>query len=413
MRNFGTRGSRGWLAIWTTAAILAADAVTWAQTPDALPTRGAALDVARDARVGEVSPPGRTVLERALYWYDTQSVLDRLVRGWHGLHVVGGRFAAGAGSALGVGYTASTRALAVNAEVAGSSRGSARGLLELTARRIGRAPIDVTVHARGSDAPQEDFFGLGMSSRVEDRTNYLLTSVEGGATVTWHAAPGLDVAGGIGYLSPRVGHGTDPLLPSTEETFETAAIPGYLDRDDFLHTDIAVTYDRRDLPRHPHTGGRYGARLATYRDRDRHTFRRTELSAEQYVPLPNRYRTLAVAASAVLTASGDGIDVPFYLQPSLGGASRLRGFREFRFQDRNAVAMTAEYRWEAWWALDGALFVDAGTVASSPGRLRVKDVAVSYGVGLRLHSNSALVTRLDLAFSREGFIPLLRFEHVF
>jgi len=34
-------------------------------------------------------------------------------------------------------------------------------------------------------------------------------------------------------------------------------------------------------------------------------------------------------------------------------------------------------------------------------------------VGLRVHSNSAFVARLDLAFSREGFIPLLRFEHVF
>ena len=38
---------------------------------------------------------------------------------------------------------------------------------------------------------------------------------------------------------------------------------------------------------------------------------------------------------------------------------------------------------------------------------------VSYGVGFRFHSNSALVGRFDLAFSREGFVPLLRFEHVF
>jgi len=38
---------------------------------------------------------------------------------------------------------------------------------------------------------------------------------------------------------------------------------------------------------------------------------------------------------------------------------------------------------------------------------------VSYGVGFRVHSNDAFVARLDLAVSREGFIPLLRFEHVF
>ena len=45
--------------------------------------------------------------------------------------------------------------------------------------------------------------------------------------------------------------------------------------------------------------------------------------------------------------------------------------------------------------------------------LNLRDLDASYGVGLRLHSNSAFVARLDLAFSREGFIPLLRFEHVF
>lgn len=60
-----------------------------------------------------------------------------------------------------------------------------------------------------------------------------------------------------------------------------------------------------------------------------------------------------------------------------------------------------------------ALFVDAGTVASERADLRLPDVKVSYGVGFRLHSNYAFITRLDLAFSREGFIPLVRFERAF
>ena len=75
--------------------------------------------------------------------------------------------------------------------------------------------------------------------------------------------------------------------------------------------------------------------------------------------------------------------------------------------------MTAEYRWEAWWALDGAFFVDAGKVAAERRDFDLHDLDVSYGVGFRFHSNSAFVARLDLAFSREGFIPLLRFEHAF
>jgi outer membrane protein assembly factor BamA len=192
-------------------------------------------------------------------------------------------------------------------------------------------------------------------------------------------------------------------------------LPGFEAQPDFIRTDAGLTYDWRDNPLHPHSGGRYRARLLNFADRDldAFSFRRVELEAEHYVPLPHRLRTLALRATAVLTDPDSGNDVPFYYQPTLGGSRVLRGYREFRFRDRNAMAFTAEYRWEAWWALDGALFVDTGTVAREAHDLRVRDMDVSYGVGFRVHSNNAFVARLDLAFSREGFIPLLRFEHVF
>jgi outer membrane protein assembly factor BamA len=156
-------------------------------------------------------------------------------------------------------------------------------------------------------------------------------------------------------------------------------------------------------------------RYSNYEDRDLDQlgFRQIQIDLQQYVPLPNRYRTLALRAEAVLTDAHAGQDVPFFYQPTLGGAQTLRGFREFRFRDRNSLLMTAEYRWEAAWLLDAALFVDAGKVAAERRGLTLRDLDVSYGLGFRLHTNSAFVARLDLAFSREGFIPLLRFEHVF
>ena len=57
--------------------------------------------------------------------------------------------------------------------------------------------------------------------------------------------------------------------------------------------------------------------------------------------------------------------------------------------------------------------MDAGKVTADKHDLNFRDLDVSYGVGFRFHSNSAFIARLDLAFSREGFIPLLRFEHAF
>ena len=152
-----------------------------------------------------------------------------------------------------------------------------------------------------------------------------------------------------------------------------------------------------------------------YRDQDLDAFdfRRVSVDLQQYVPIPDRYRTIALHAAAVFTDPRKGQEVPFYFQPTLGrrpSASRLQGVP---LSDRNSLLMTAEYRWEAWWALDGALFVDAGQVAAERRDFKLRDLDVSYGVGFRVHSNSAFVARLDLAFSREGFIPLLRFEHAF
>ena len=60
--------------------------------------------------------------------------------------------------------------------------------------------------------------------------------------------------------------------------------------------------------------------------------------------------------------------MPFYLMPTLGGNDTLRGFREYRFRGPHAILAQAEYRWEIWSGLDGALFYDAGKVADRRGR---------------------------------------------
>ena len=122
---------------------------------------------------------------------------------------------------------------------------------------------------------------------------------------------------------------------------------------------------------------------------------------------------IALRANLVMTDFSVGEAVPFYYMPTLGGGEKLRGFRESRFRDLNSLLLTAEYRWKAWWVLDMALFMDAGKVTFDHADLHFKDLEASYGFGLRFHSSDALVLRVDLAFSREGFIPLFRFRHVF
>jgi len=278
-----------------------------------------------------------------------------------------------------------------------------------------RESLDITVGAQKYEFPQEDFFGFGASSRESNRTDYLLKSAEVGADLRWTPRRPLVFSAGLWHLRPETGDGTDARFPSSGDVFEVASMPGYGVDAEFLRTDVGVALDLRDNPAHPHAGGRYAVRLASYRPQDSSAldFRRVEIDLQHYVPIPNRYRTLAFRASAVFTDPGSGDEVPFYYLPTLGGAQALRGFREFRFRDRHSMLVSAEYRWEAWWMLDGAFFVDVGEVAPSRRDFTLSNVETSYGVGFRLHSNKAFVSRLDLAFSREGFIPLLRFEHAF
>lgn len=387
-------------------------------------TRQDLLGSARNVLTTQSTPPTRSAPDRFLSWYDNQYVLTKLLSGWHGIHLAGGDFPAGAGLKFGVGYDkgltgsdpdgALPNRLDVTARGAYSTRGYVRAGGGLNARNIGGAPLDIGVNGQYYELPQEDFFGLGSDSDKSSRTNYLLDAIEAGVTVQWRPSV-LAFSGGAGYFGPRLGRGTDSRYPSIEQVFSASAAPGLGTETDFLTYQASAALDWRDNPAFPHSGGRYAVSAAQYDDRDlgAFDFYRIDVTLHQFAPLPDRYRRIALRAEGSFTNADSGQAVPFYLQPTLGGARSLRGFREFRFRDENSVVVGAEYQWEAWWAMDAALFADAGTVAPTRERLAIRDFEASYGFGLRFHSNRALVGRLDLTFSREGFIPMLRFDHVF
>ncbi len=104
--------------------------------------------------------------------------------------------------------------------------------------------------------------------------------------------------------------------------------------------------------------------------------------------------------------------MPFYLQPTIGGARSLRGYRSFRYRDRSALLLQTEYRWRINDLVTGALFYDAGAVARTFddfGRFER-----NYGVSLRAGVDLGAVFRMDLAFGgREGTRLLIRFDDVF
>jgi hemolysin activation/secretion protein len=107
--------------------------------------------------------------------------------------------------------------------------------------------------------------------------------------------------------------------------------------------------------------------------------------------------------------------VPFYLQPTLGSDTELRGFRRYRFYDENSLSLTAEYRWEIGIGFEMAAFVDGGNVFHSPGEIVSTDLQSSVGFGLRFKNQNErrVVARLDIGFSREGTQVWLKIPRLF
>jgi hypothetical protein len=393
------------------------------------PKRAELLVDDRDARTDHLTPPERTAIEKGLTTIEKAWQRFNSIKGnENGLHFSSGHFPAGSGLGYGIGYGHSNlwvdgypepdRANRIDFHANASY--STREYYELTSNidvlNIGGSIFNVGFHGKYQENPEDDFFGIGPESRRGDRTNYLYRSLEGGADAWLAPIQGFRAGGGVSYLSPSVGSGRDPRFASLEDVFDPSTVPGFEGRlPDFLRVDAFLDYDRRDNPLYPRSGTFLSARFSNYRDRplDQYHFRSWEFDAQQYLPFDDGYKVLALRGNVVMTDAGLGEAVPFVFMPDLGGAQRLRGFREFRFRDRNSVLATAEYRWEAWWALDMALFVDAGKVAARRADINLRDWEVGYGLGFRFHSKKAFALRLDLAFSREGFIPLIRAEHVF
>ena len=95
------------------------------------------------------------------------------------------------------------------------------------------------------------------------------------------------------------------------------------------------------------------------------------------------------------------------------GAIALRGYREFRFRDRNFIVMNLEYRWEAFSGLDMAIFGDVGKVAARRSDIDLKDLESDVGFGFRFNTFKSVFLRIDIGFSQEGTRVFFKFAPAF
>jgi hypothetical protein len=403
----------GWILIAALAS-LGAPASLHAQEPE---TRAEALGLEREKKAAALKPPEPSGMERFLLDLENGRLFERILNPAEGLYPKIGNITSGSGFSLGPAYR-KPGLLGGHADFSAFAAASLKKYWMIEGRlkfpRLAGERASIDLHVQRYEFPEEDFFGLGPDSRREDLVAYGLASTDLGATATYSPARWFSVGASADHLSPAIT--SSPEAGSILSVFAPGQAPGVLAQPDFMRYEAVADLNHREPRGNPRAGGRYALTYQRYQDLDggSYSFDRVQADVQHYIPLLRDRRVLALHALASVSDADAGAEVPFYFQSTLGGPDDLRGFRRFRFRDRHALLLQAEYRWEIFTAVDGALFYDAGTVASRVEDLNFGDLESDYGIGFRFGTKNGVFLRVEGAFGSSGgkhFI--MRFGHVF
>jgi hypothetical protein len=382
-------------------------------------TRTQALEQERAERAKQLEPYKPKKLEK-LFLNADEGQLQRWIAPHNGFFVGYGYTykPTGAGFALGGGFRHDLfdRQARVVFEAGESFRNYHTVRADFSLPRLAGEQLEVGVEAIYRHQPQDDFFGPGPDSVPENRVNYLYRDTEFNGRAVVAVRPWLSVGTRIGHVEPAIRSGTDRRYASIEQVFDDTAAPGLDEQPAFLYGEGFAEIDYRDEPGHTRAGGHYQLAVRQYSDRDldRYSFRAVDLLMRQYIPIFDKKRVFAFQLGVAGTDAGDGSQVPFYLQPTLGGGQSLRSVRDYRFRDTHALWMNAEYRWEAFSALDMALFTDWGKVASTFSDLDFSNLKRAYGIGFRVIAAQTVIFRFDIAVGgSEGVRTIFKYSKVF
>ena len=275
-------------------------------------------------------------------------------------------------------------------ELSTESPGHARGRLDLFAR------------AGWRDATQVAFYGIGIDSPENGRTDFrmkqgYLSGGLGARPTRWTV---LGATASYEDFTIADGLGAAPALA---EVHTPQSAPGLGLSPTYFHTSATAGIDWRPSSGYARRGGLYLLGYHNYAGRDAaYSFDRVDADIVQHVPIL-RENWVASFRGQLQTTLDDQDAVPYFLLPSLGSGSTLRGYSSWRFRDRHSLLVSAEWRWiPNALGFDMAVFYDAGKVTSRRGDLDFNGLKSDVGIGARFHSAAATPLRIELARSSEG-----------
>jgi hypothetical protein len=262
--------------------------------------------------------------------------------------------------------------------------------------------LDVRAHAGWRDATQVDYHGLGIDSPADAPGAYRLQQGFLGAEVHSRPRRYVRLAAGVTLEDFELKEPSGDLT-AVDDVFSPATAPGVGVDPKYVHTTLSAGFDWRPAVDYARRGGFYELALHRYADRDDvYTFSRLDAEVVQHLPILRENWVVSLRGRLQSTTNGSD-QVPYFLLPSLGSGSTLRGYSSWRFRDRHAVLTSAEFRWiPSRLMLDMALFYDAGMVAPELDRLTTGGFVSNYGIGVRFHGPARTPLRIEIARGQEG-----------
>jgi hypothetical protein len=254
------------------------------------------------------------------------------------------------------------------------------------------------------EATQVGFFGLGTpQTSVDDRVNYGFTQPYVGATLDVRPTRKYFLLGaGVEYSTWNTQEGAGSH-PSIEQVYTPDTLTGLGASPTYIQVSGTAAVDWRDSPGYSRRGGYYGVTGRNFADTDDvYNFRQVDYEAIQHIPIMRDAWVLSLRGRVQTTYTDDGVEMPYFMLPALGGGSTLRGFSSWRFRDRHSMLLSAEWRVLVNRFIDTAIFYDAGKVTRSISDLGFEGLKKDYGIGFRLHGPLATPLRIDFAKSNEG-----------
>jgi hypothetical protein len=277
-----------------------------------------------------------------------------------------------------------------------------RAEIEFDAPRLFQRRGELTLNAGWRDATEVGFYGRGMDTSPSDRANYGFERPAASALLTLRPTRRMFLLrGGLDYSQWDLKSGTGAR--SVEDVYTPETLPGLGTTTIYLHSLGTAGFDWRPASAYARRGGFYGVTAHDYHDRDgRFGFDQLDYEVIQHIPIFRESWVLSFHGLTETTWRKGDQEVPFFMLPSLGGGSNLRGYSSWRFRDRNSVLLQGEWRIMVNRFFDTAVFYDAGQVAAHKSDLDLHQLQTDYGFGARFHTPFATILRIDVARSREG-----------